>query len=295
MKLRSYISGSLLLIIFVLTTMGCPGKEKPDSKKKLPEELYPHEFMRRLETINPGLRDPASIIYLIEETGATFMDNLVNSGDSDPIYQLDSALSALNLGVYTVDIAYLATYNRKEEIRLQLDKARTLAGNIGAGHIYDHAMYRNFETMGVHRDTLISLLKNASEQLEHDLSEMELMRIYTLFATGVFIEKLHLTTQLLNQADKENADRYWDLMVVFFYQEKSLDTLIKLLDNIRRREEGERFMAMLNDLKHIYMELSTREELAGIRTSNITQNRIYQDLVDQIARIREQIVDPVYP
>ncbi|MCK5462641.1 MAG: hypothetical protein KAI95_06480, partial [Bacteroidales bacterium] len=136
---------------------------------------------------------------------------------------------------------------------------------------------------------------NASEQLEHDLSEMELMRIYTLFATGVFIEKLHLTTQLLNQADEENADRYWDLMVVFFYQEKSLDTLIKLLDSIRRREEGERFMAMLNDLKHIYMELSTQEELAGIQTSNITQNRIYKDLVDQIARTREQIVDPVYP
>jgi hypothetical protein len=139
------------------------------------------------------------------------------------------------------------------------------------------------------------LLRKAAEQLEYDFIQMELMRIYTLFATGEFIEKLHLTSQLLIKADKDNADNYINLLMLLFHQEESLGQLIKLLDQIRREEEGERFIAMLNDLRHIFMELNRPDELAGINVGNVAENRIFQDLVAQIARIRQEIIDPVYP
>ena len=51
-------------------------------------------------------------------------------------------------------------------------------------------------------------------------------------------------------------------------------------------------MAMMKDLKHIYMELNNSDELAGINTQNITENQVFQDLFEQLTYIRQYIVLP---
>lgn len=295
MTLNSLIAGIIPLLILVMLMTGCMNREKGETVGRLAGESHKQEFRRTLDQVNPGLRDPAAVIEMIKMTGATFQDDLVNTLDKNSVYLLDSVLSVMNLGIYTVDIVYLLTYDRDENVMLHLNKARALAENIGAGHLYDHGMFRRYQVAGVPNDTLIMILKHAAEQLEHDFSRMELMRIYTLFATGEFIEKLHLTTQLLINADHENDESYLSLMLLLFHQENSLRQLVNLLDQVRRKEEGERFMAMLSDLQLIFMELNTPDELADISTRNITKNQIFKDLVAQIDRIRNQIIDPVYP
>jgi len=286
------------LILLVLLATACRNREKGETAEtagSLASVLNEHEFKRELEQVNPGLRDPAAVVELIRMTGASFQENLVSTADKDTIYLFDSVLSAMNLGIYTVDIAYLVTFEKEKQVMIYLNKARKLAENIGAGHLYDHGMFRRYQVAGAQEDSLILILKHAAEQLEHDLSQMELMRIYTLFATGEFIEKLHLTTQLLIHADKKNDERTLSLMLLLFHQENSLQQLLSLLEQVRRKEEGERFMAMLNDLQHIFMELNTPDELADINTSNISNNQTFLDLVTQVERIRGQIINPVYP
>jgi len=295
MRLNSLIAGIIPLLILVMLMTGCMNREKGETVGRLAGEPHKQEFRRILDQVNPGLRDPAAVIEMIKMTGATFQDDLVNTLDKNSVYLLDSVLSVMNLGIYTVDIVYLLTYDRDENVMLHLNKARALAENIGAGHLYDHGMFRRYQVTGVPEDSLMMILKHAAEQLEHDFSRMELMRIYTLFTTGEFIEKLHLTTQLLINADHENDESYLSLMLLLFYQENSLRQLVNLLDQVRRKEEGERFMAMLSDLQLIFMELNTPDELADISTRNITKNQIFKDLVAQIDRIRNQIIDPVYP
>lgn len=293
-KILSIARISPLLVIFIIVA-GCRNQEKGRTDVDPNSKLSHQEFRQRLDRVNPGLRDPAAVVEMIKMTGASFQDDLVNTLDKNSIYLLDSALSVMNLGIYTVDIAYLITYDRDEDVMLQLDKARALAGNIGAGHLYDHGMFRRYQVAGAPEDSLIMILKHASEQLEHDFSRLELRRIYTLFATGEFIEKLHLTSQLLIHADHENDNSYLRLMLLLFHQEKSLDQLVSLLEQVRRKEEGERFMAMLSDLQLIFMELNTPDELADINTGNISKNQIFMDLVTLMEHIRKHIIDPVYP
>lgn len=285
----------LPLFILVIFLTGCRHRENVETADSSAGKLHLLTFQQRLDQVNPGLRDPAAVVEMIKLTGASFQEDLINTFDKNSVYLLDSALSVMNLGIYTVDIAYLVTYARGEDVMLQLDKARELAENIGAGHLYDHGMFRRYQVAGSPEDSLIMILKHASKQLEHDFSRLELMRIYTLFTTGEFIEKLHLTTQLLIHADHENENSYLRLMLLLFHQENSLHQLISLLEQVRRIEEGERFMAMLSDLQLIFMELNTPDELADINTGNITKNQIFMDLVTQIEHIRNQIIDPVYP
>ena len=83
-------------------------------------------------------------------------------------------------------------------------------------------------------------------------------------------------------------------MVLVFQQEKALDSLILLLNEIRDEEEGERFMAMMNDLKLIFMELNNPDELSGINTQNIAENKVFIDLIEQLGYIREMVIYPEY-
>ena len=122
------------------------------------------EFERQLEQVNPGLRDPAAVVELIRITGASYQENLVNTLDKYRIYLFDSVLSAMNLGIYTVDVAYLVTYQREKEVMIYLNIARELAENIGAGHLYDHGMFRRYQVAGAHEDSLKLILKHAAEQ-----------------------------------------------------------------------------------------------------------------------------------
>lgn len=295
MKLDLYKKGILPMVLVGLLMASCLNQAKEKRAESAAGRLSEREFRRELEQINPGLRDPAAVIELIRKTGAGYREDLVNTLGMDSIYLLDTALSALNLGIYTVDIAYLASYEKHEALALQMSRARALAINIGAGHLYDHGMFRRYQAAGIPADTLLNYLRYASEQMAHEFSQGELNRVSTLFTTGEFIEKLHLTTRLLMQPDHVNDEVYHYLMLLLFHQEITLRQLTGLLEQVRRWEEGERFMAMLGDLQLIFMELNEADEQAGINTSNLRDNQIFKDLVSQVGRIRNQITDPAYP
>jgi hypothetical protein len=297
MKTRIHITHLLVITLFLVSFSACKDRKGQDSGKQesgLDEsgKLHQQQFIKKLETVNPGLKDPSGIVHLIEMTGAGFIPDLVNDSGMDSYYMEDSARAAINLGVYTVDLVYLLTYEQDEKADLFLEKARLIAERIGAGHLYDYSMYQRYRSAGVPSDTLIKYFSRSAESLEHEFREMELLRLSTLFATGEFIEKLHLTTSLLVNADKEDMDHYWTIMILVFQQEKALDNLILLLEQIRGDEEGERFMAMMKDLKQLYAELNSSNEMAGINTHNITDNQIFIDLVDHLGRVRDYIIQP---
>jgi hypothetical protein len=54
-------------------------------------------------------------------------------------------------------------------------------------------------------------------------------------------------------------------------------------------------LAMLDDLQLIFMEINRSGEQADINTLNIAENQTFKDLTDQVGRIRNQIINPVYP
>ncbi len=295
MKSGTLISHVILITLFTVLFSACNGRKEQESGKQEsgmgePGKLHQQQFIKKLETVNPGLKDPSGIVQLIKLTGAGFIPDLVNDSGMDSYYMEDSSRAAINLGVYTVDLVYLLTYDQDEKADLFLEKARLIAERIGAGHLYDHGMYKRYRSAGVPSDTLIKYFSKSAESLEHEFREIELLRISTLFATGEFIEKLHFTTSLLFHADKEDLDHYWTIMILVFQQEKALDNLILLLEQIRGDEEGERFMAMMKDLKQLYTELNSSNEMAGINTHNITDNQVFIDLVDHLRRVRNFII-----
>ena len=118
------------------------------------------------------------------------------------------------------------------------------------------------------------------------------MRAATLFATGEFIEKLHITSHLLMSETGGSTNQKNFLLLVLLQQEESLDHLIILLDGIRGREEGERFMAYMKELKVVYQELNSKSELADMTVENITENPIYSDLRDLTETIRNRVINP---
>ena len=79
-------------------------------------------------------------------------------------------------------------------------------------------------------------------------------------------------------------------MVAVTDQEKPLDDLISLLDQIREEDEGERFMAEMNKLKQVYEEANFKEMIANWTPQTRPSGEYLEKITNQVEALRNSLV-----
>jgi hypothetical protein len=255
----------------------------------------PDEFEQKLERINPGLKDPSVVVEVLEMADAEYIDGLVVPMENVESYAKDQAQAALALGVYTVDIAYLAAYGKTDQALVKYERARKLAEAIGLVSSYEQGMFERYVTAGADPDTLLRQLTITAQNIDEEMSQGELARHSTLFTTGEFIEKMYVLTQVIEQypddfPEEIRSQLLRHLMMAIVQQEEALNDLIGLLDQIREEGEGEKFMAEMNALKQIYDEANFQEMIANWTPQTTAGGEHLARITDQVERLRTGIV-----
>ena len=255
----------------------------------------PDEFEQRLKTINPGLKDPSVVVEVLDMAGAEYIDGLVVPMENVEFYAKDQAQAALALGVYTVDIAYLAAYGKNDQALVKYERARKLADAIGLVSSYEQGMFERYVTAGADPDTLLRQLTITAQNIDKEMSQGDLARHRTLFATGEFIEKMYVLTQVIEQypddfPEEIRSQLLRHLMMAIVQQEEALNDLISLLDQIREEGEGEKFMGEMNALKQIYDEANFQEMIANWTPQTTAGGEYLARITDQVDRLRTGIV-----
>lgn len=264
-------------------------------QQKSAQSVEPDEFEQKLENINPGLKDPSVVMVLLEMAGAEYIDGLVVPMENVDAYAKDQAQAALALGVYTVDIAYLASYGKTEEALIKYERARKLADAIGLVSSYETGMFERYVTAGADPDTLRKQLTLTARNIDKEMSQGELARHSTLFVTGEFIEKMYILTQVIEQypddlPEEVRSQLVRHLMMAIVEQEEALNDLIGLLEQIREEGEGEKFMAEMKALKQIYDEANFKEMIANWTPQTTAGGEYMARITDQVERLRTGIV-----
>jgi hypothetical protein len=264
-------------------------------QQKSAQSDEPDEFAQKLENINPGLKDPSVVMVVLDMAGAEYIDGLVVPMENVDIYAKDQAHAALALGVYTVDIAYLASYGKTDQALIKYERARKLAAAIGLVSSYEEGMFERYVTAGADPDTLRKQLTVTARNINEEMSQGELARHGTLFVTGEFIEKMYILTQVIEQYPDDlpvdvRSQLLRHLMMAVVEQEEALNDLIGLLDQIREEGEGEEFMADMKALKHVYDEANFPEMIANWTPQTTAGGEYLARITDQVDRLRTGIV-----
>jgi len=189
---------------------------------------------------------PFEVTMMLQRAKAGFIFNITNSPANVTKYSTEKA-KALNLGVYSADLAYSSTYNYVDETNKFIACTGKLANDLGIAGVYDPGIVERVKKFNNNKDSLVNMVTKIFNGTNDFLSKNNRNQIAVLVAAGTFVEALYLTASL-NQVAADNKA----ISTVIFKQKENLDKLITILTAYNMDSELKPVGDEVSKLKAIY-------------------------------------------
>lgn len=246
---------TITLFLALTLLVSCNSGNEKKSKTTTPTSSLA-EVMKAADAISPEITNVEDVFKTLELVEAGYYPILCNDPYSATSYLNSKPIAAANLGVYVTDIVYHMYGDATSDMFITFSASQELARFIGLEDEFAATILVELEGGGdIPRDSLIYVFNGLMENSEKYGSENEMAFVHTSFLTGLYVEKLYITSSLLDQAynkeDKAEEDvvNTKKLLVVFQNQLKSVDALLESLEGQYSEVENLIVSEELNSLK----------------------------------------------
>lgn len=229
-------------IIALLMMVSCNSKKTSDDA-----EIMSAEDLKRIiqtaDAINPEVSSISDVFKTLDLANAKYYPVLCNDPYNAQNYKNSKSAAAANLGIYIADIVYHMYGQSTEEMFITFSAAQELARYMGIDSDFGAALITELEGGKISRDSLIVEFNNLLYESEQYNSNQELLHVHTAFLTGLYFEKLFITSSLIDQLQKqqnptiEHMESFKELLVVFNKQLRSITVLTNSLDEYKKELE----------------------------------------------------------
>jgi len=290
-----YLNHTLALVISLALFSSCGNKGKTDQSSGT---FDIQDYIKTAETIDPSLNSVEQVFSILDMVNAEYYDVLTNDPYSAHAYKTSYPIAAANLGVYVTDILYHFYGEATETMYLTFSAAQELAKFIGVESEFGAWTIEKLEGSTLHRDTITMLFNKLLTDSEKYQSEQEMVFVHTAFLTGSFVEKVHITGNLLKHKleveDKTQEDEgdIRELLVIYLNQLNPSTGI--LYDAFLRQQDQLKEIEVLNafeQLKALSEQMSElKSELAVAPISEIAANKELKTSLQLIENLRDGIV-----
>lgn len=294
MKYLNYFLTALLSLGLLVS---CGSNKK---KGQTSESFNIEDYIDAAETIDPTINNVEQIFDILDMVNAEYYDVLTNDPYRAQNYETSYPVAAANLGVYMVDILYRFYGEDDDAMYLTFQAAQELAKYIGVDSEFGVWTLEKLEGTNLQRDTITRMFNNLLKDSEKYNSEKEMIFIHTAFLTGSFVEKVHITGNLLEtkleakDMSQEDEGDVRELLVIFLNQLNPSTSV--LYDAFVRQQDQLKGLIVLNtferlkDLSNLLLELKPTLVVAPI--SEIAANPELKNAFDLIENLRGVLVTP---
>jgi hypothetical protein len=287
---------ALVILLLSLAVVWSCGKKNPKSdgdsdgfnkaKGDLPQEI---------KKVVYKIPRPSEIPYMLEATGAEFNQSLVNDRRKSESYS-EQNKQALNLGVYTSDIAYLSSYEKTQQCIDYLGACRSLADKLGITGSFDPKLIEEFEKNIGKKDTLASLIDRTAKKADVYLKDANRSELGALLVTGAFVEGLYIATGIIKTYPKNTLPGpqknlvLTPLMRVIVEQKESVSEVTKMLSEVNQTGS---VPAILNDMKALettYKALDIKKQIAEGNGAKALTDKNLEEITRLVEKLRGDIV-----
>jgi len=236
-------SGLALVALFLIIAMtGCNNAATNDQNANTAAaDTIKKEVILSPESQNTlyALPTPFEVTTLLQKAKAGFIFDITNPPANVDKYSTEMS-KALNLGVYSADLSYSATYNRTDETNKFLACTNKLADQLGIAGVYDQSLLDKVKKFKNNKDSLIGLISKIFSQTNNFLASNNRTKVAVLIAAGAFSEGLYLTASL-GEVAKDNTK----IMAVISGQ---IDNHMKLLTILQAYQEDENMKPVVDGI-----------------------------------------------
>lgn len=277
---------SLGLILLILAC-------SPNDKSSQIEEMYSPgtdtdgtngDYLREeIEDIFLGNTTPCDIPFMLEQTKVDFDSELINSLETPPAASFTDFELAMNLGVYTTDFGYLASFGRHDDALIYLNHCQEMARELGVTTAFDMELIRDVENKIESPNALSRVIRNEMHEITKYLKGDFRNEPAVLVTAGGLVEGLYISAELLSRNYKADESCIPSILEVIHSQEESFKRVYLLLETLNTAET---FDPYLVDFK------ITLESLVNLDADNndLDNNQSWQIFISNIRGLREQII-----
>jgi len=290
-----YLNYTLVLVLSLALFASCGNKSKKDQSSGTYDI---QDYIKTAETIDPSLNSVEQVFSILDMVNAEYYDVLTNDPYSAHAYKASYPIAAANLGIYVTDILYHYYGEEPETMYLAFAAAQELAQHIGVEGEFAAWTIEKLEGSTLHRDTIAMIFNTLLADSENYQSEQEMVFVHTAFLTGSFVEKVHITGNLLKQKllveDKTQEDEgdIRELLVIYLNQLNPSTGV--LYDAFLRQQDQLKeivVLATFEQLKALSEHLiELKAELAVASIDDIASNEDLKKSFQLIENLRELLV-----
>ena len=239
------------------------------------------------------LPPPSDLPYKLKKAGQEFNPKLVNSLDNVDDYLVSNSKSAINLGVYATDIAYLACYNRVDEAKKYMRNCQKMAERLGIATVFDQALFNRFHKNAGNVDSLAVITNGVVRDTEKRLENLEELRMASFALAGYFLESLHLLVGAMGEPEalnKQTDEGLSELVAAIGSQRISLLELSSVLKETERDKSIQKLVDDIDLLRSRYEDLYSY--IDSEEKNLVTKKKYLTKVVQEVERIRADLIAP---
>jgi hypothetical protein len=287
----------LFILVFAINSCGDAVKSKSSESESAEFETAKNQMNADVNALLSSFPPPSEIPYLLMATGSDFDGTAVNEVSKVDDYTREITKSAVNIGIYTTDIGYLISYDKTQSALEYIGACQKLSEAVGVNSVVDLEFMLRFEQNLLNKDSLKTLVDEASNQSNKLLDSTGRLDIASLILSGSIVEGLYISTQLIKNYPEDTPAEIRDLILeplikVVIDQKEGLDNLIQIVKKFDDNQTLSSLLMDLNKIKMIYenelIEISA--QIASNKGDMMLQSKVLDHLTAEISRIRNSFV-----
>lgn len=294
--MKAFITPIIILISLGLF-FSCGSKKENRSTYSDEFNAAKAQIADDISTVLQDIPAPSEVPYLLMSIGADYNSDLINEPGNIDRYTSDMIKTAVNLGVFTADIAYLSAYDKSQEALDCVNATKTLAQTLGLGTVMDLKMISRFESNLGNEDSLKLIINDMMDRNRERLQSMNRLNVAGLVLSGAFIEGLYIATSVIDSYPEDLPKDVRNLILeplikMVLDQANSVDDMLKVLEDFPEDRDLMRMKSELRKIKVIYD--NELEEVSSQITENkgglVLSSTVLQSLHEELTRIRQNLV-----
>jgi len=270
---------SLTSIIFLgifLTSVSCVNEDS-DNDEEIIDSLKPIDE-RQLDNTVYKLPSPIELYKFLHESKVSFNEEALNSIERKEKYNT-STRKAINLGIYSSDLAYSAVFEKTQETFQYFKTAKMLAEDLAISEGFNESVAIRIENNLENVDSLYEIASDAYWDATTFLEAEKKTELLSFIIIGSWVESVYIASSSVEKFSPKNP-----IVIRIAEQKLLLENLLDYLNSHEKNEEINKILRKLNELEEYYYNLYD-----GSNNINITEEK-YNALISKIRALRNAFV-----
>jgi len=248
-----YSNKKLAKILAVIITAGAlsgcgdPGKDKENTENQVTAKDTVDAVAEVEEELSYSLPSPLQIARIFKKSGLKYVEGLT-SDQKDPSKYTSKFSKAINMGIYSADLAYNVINKQKQEALNYMKLSKQLADDLGMGSAFAEGnILQRFEKNLSNEDSLTYIVAELQMSTDTYLEDNEQQEISSIAFSGAWIESLYIGSKVFEKAkDAKLSSKISEQMTI-------VGQIITVLEKQKAKDAAiEGLVTDLSSIKAVY-------------------------------------------